>query len=486
MKLSAILLSVVVWTVLVTLSAGRLDFWGDEVGSILGAAEPPGEILKGHGSDFHPPLYFFLLHYWMRLFGGTETAVRSLSVLCAGLAIVLTWFLAEKRGLRRPAHAVALLAMSPFWVLFSGMARYYSISALVFVGGLWVFGNAVEKHSTRWWMLSGVFLVLAGFTNYTMFASTVVLQGIIVLESRNRKMLGSWFLSLGCAVLLLMPTMTLAAGQTRKMYLWGEEASFAALPRAALMAILYPLYVLAASETILPWQVWISVPLLVVSGYLIVNGRHGRVTLTALAVGILVGTVIVSLVARSLPLVYLPSRLLFLAPLWAILLARGVERVGKRGAVAFSVVLLGYAVGLWNLYHGTGYHNSTYLIPWRQAAQVMREDPEPNKLVVTTEEYPLFHYGKGLRFQLVRPGDSTVLELTSKFPRVVWLVGRDRADRQRRGLIDHVEEWLTRNYVEGESRRFVPLSAMESRARQLFLGREPASAALTLTKYVLP
>jgi hypothetical protein len=169
-----------------------------------------------------------------------------------------------------------------------------------------------------------------------------------------------------------------------------------------------------------------------------------------------------------------------------MLLARGIDRVGKRGMVACMVIFLGYGVGLWNLFHDTGYHNMTYLIPWRQAARVMIDDPAQSKLVATTEEYPLFHYGEGLRFQLVRPGENTVFELATKSPRVVWLVGRDRADRQRRGLIDDVEQWLIQNYVLDSSREFVRLSALESKARQLFLGREPASAALTLTRFVLP
>jgi 4-amino-4-deoxy-L-arabinose transferase-like glycosyltransferase len=486
MKLRTLVLSVALWTVLLTLSARRLDFWGDEIGSILGAAEPAGEILKGHGSDFHPPLYFFLLHYWMHLFGETEVAVRSLSILCAGLGIVLTWLLGRERGLRWPMLAVVFLALSPFWVLFSGMARYYSLSATVYVAGLWAFGRAVGTSSAPRWVLSGVFLALAGFTNYIMFTSAVILQGIVVLGTRNRIALRPWLLSLGFAAFLLLPMMALAAGQTRKMYLWGEEASFATLPRTVLMGLLYPVYVLAVSETVLPWQVWISVPLLLMSGYLFVNGRHSRIVLKAFVVGALVGVAVVSCVARSLPLVYLPSRLLFLAPLWAILLARGVERVGKREIVATSVVLLGYAAGLWNLHQGSGYHNASYLIPWRQAAQVMLDDPEPSKLVVTTEEYPLFHYGDGLRFQLVRPGHDAVSELASRFPRAAWLVERDRADRQRQDLIDHVEQWLIKNYVERECREFVPLSAMESRARQLFSGRKPASAALTLTRYDRP
>ncbi len=481
-----LVLGVGVWVLLLILGAGKLDFWGDEIGSLKGAAEPLSRIAHGRGSDFHPPVYFLLLHWWIGIFGLSEVAVRSLSVIIGGACILFTAVLAKRQGVRRPWIAALLLGFSPFWMLFCGMARYYSITALVYVGVLLLFTSVIRSRSFLLWGVLGAAVAVAGYTNYLMLAGVVVFQAVIVIRKRERVVFARWLFSLAVASILVSPMAALALGQTKGMFLWGESASFAGFGRTVVMSIAYPVYVLAASETVQPWQFWISVPLLGASLFLVQSARRSRFSIIALLTGICVGTVVVTTVARSLPIVYLPSRMLFLAPVWAIVLSVGMEKAGRAGWIALAVLAIGYGVGCWNLGHGREFHNTTYLIPWEDVARTMLDDPEPDKSIVTTEEYPLFHYGKGLRFQLARPGESAADELARKWVKVVWLVQRDRADRQRGGLTRRVETWLNANYRKENTHMFVPLSRREIQARELLLGREPAPAALTLTRFVRP
>jgi len=466
---------------MVFMLAGRLDFWGDEIGSLEGATESVSAILRGHGADFHPPLYFLFLHGWQQMVGSGEYAARSMSVIASAVAILLTAALARSLGVR-PSWAAALLSGSPFWLLFCGMARYYSLSALLFVAGLLALLSAIRQSAFARWLLYGVTLALCGYTNYLMLAAAVLSHGLFVAV-RHRRCAMRWMLSVGLAGVLLVPLAALVLHQTQGMIVWGERASFIGQWRTALLGAVYPIYVLAASETILPWRLWVSVPLLAVSGYLLARSTRTGFHLVLVG-GIAAGTVIVLFIARSLPLVYLPSRLLFLAPIWAILLAAGAERAGRQGLVALLVVTVGYAVGIWNLARGKDYHNVTYLVPWRQVVQVLRQDQEPDKLVVTTEEYPLFYYGQGLRFQLVRPGERVTKELAQKGARVVWLVQRDRADRQRQGITSDVEAWLHENYLKTDQREYLKLTPMELRVREMLLQREPSRVALTVTRFL--
>ncbi len=58
------------------------SLWLDEGLSIRLASMTLAEINSiGLQTDHNPPLYLYLLHFWINLFGNGEFAVRSLSVL---------------------------------------------------------------------------------------------------------------------------------------------------------------------------------------------------------------------------------------------------------------------------------------------------------------------------------------------------------------------------------------------------------------------
>lgn len=67
------------------------SLWRDEAFSVLLAQRP---LLSFIGDiTFEPPLYYILLHFWMKLFGTGETAIRSLSLLGFSLTVfvVIRW-----------------------------------------------------------------------------------------------------------------------------------------------------------------------------------------------------------------------------------------------------------------------------------------------------------------------------------------------------------------------------------------------------------
>ncbi len=70
------------------------SFWRDEAFSVLFASKPFLWILQN--SSFDPPLYYILLHFWMKIFGQSEIAVRSLSFVGFALAVILVIRLSEQ------------------------------------------------------------------------------------------------------------------------------------------------------------------------------------------------------------------------------------------------------------------------------------------------------------------------------------------------------------------------------------------------------
>jgi len=62
------------------------SLWRDEAFSILLSERSPLWFIT---KVFDPPLYYILLHYWMKIFGESEIATRSLSILGFALATVV-------------------------------------------------------------------------------------------------------------------------------------------------------------------------------------------------------------------------------------------------------------------------------------------------------------------------------------------------------------------------------------------------------------
>jgi mannosyltransferase len=110
---------------------GTNGLWIDEAFSIWMGRQPVSEMLVWLVRiDQHPPLYYLLLHIWMRL-GDGEATVRALSALCSTLTIPVIYLLGRRLAGQKVGLLTALiLAVSPFHVHFAQEARMYALLAL--------------------------------------------------------------------------------------------------------------------------------------------------------------------------------------------------------------------------------------------------------------------------------------------------------------------------------------------------------------------
>jgi mannosyltransferase len=67
-------------------------YWIDEGISVGIASHPLTDIPRALIEDGSPPLYYILLHGWIVLFGASEAATRSLSLLFALATVPAAWW----------------------------------------------------------------------------------------------------------------------------------------------------------------------------------------------------------------------------------------------------------------------------------------------------------------------------------------------------------------------------------------------------------
>jgi len=111
------------------------SLWGDESFTAVAVRENLPRILEIVAKDTAPPLYYLLLFAWTRIFGSSEIAIRSLSVLLS-LGTALTACLIAKHiwgslsrleGRKTALWAGLLTLANPFLFPFAFEGRMYAI-----------------------------------------------------------------------------------------------------------------------------------------------------------------------------------------------------------------------------------------------------------------------------------------------------------------------------------------------------------------------
>lgn len=162
--------------------------WLDEALSVNIAALPLGDIGAALRRDGHPPLYYWLLHLWMEVFGQGDGAVRALSGVFGVVALVLAVVVARRLGgPRAAAGAIVLMGLSPFALRYATETRMYALEMVLVLAGWLAIDAARRAPSIR--RLAAVALVtgLLLLTHYwSLYLVAAVGLGVLVQAWRQR------------------------------------------------------------------------------------------------------------------------------------------------------------------------------------------------------------------------------------------------------------------------------------------------------------
>ena len=192
------------------------SFDADEVFSIRLATLPFTDMLAGAMADTpHPPLHIILLHLWSGLFGASETAARALSVSLSGAFLLVAWrllrrFLVQWHWLA--LGTLAILAVSPLFVLYGQQARPYALITLLAALNLLAFLRFLDGGDWRGrglcWALSCAALLYTQYMGILLIA--VELAYVLTTGSaRSRQFIGC--AALGCVAVLPWALMAMGA-----------------------------------------------------------------------------------------------------------------------------------------------------------------------------------------------------------------------------------------------------------------------------------
>jgi hypothetical protein len=136
-------------------------------------------------------------------------------------------------------------------------------------------------------------------------------------------------------------------------------------------------------------------------------------------------------VSRWVSYPFLPARLLFLLPLFLLLVAKGAELRGRAGSVVLGALLALSLGGDWCYFHKTGFRNKQYPMPIREIATLIRNSSlAENALIVidsVNSDPVAMQYALGPSQDYVETGkadapDRVALRLRDPRVRIVWFL----------------------------------------------------------------
>jgi 4-amino-4-deoxy-L-arabinose transferase-like glycosyltransferase len=160
---------VLVLAFLLRLIASNQSLWLDEATSALVARDYSwNEIINQFlPSDFHPPLYYFVLKIWSSVFGTSELGLRSLSIFLGTLTVYGVYLIGNKiKGNAVGNMAALLLATSSLHIYYSHEARMYVMSTALVTFAVYYFLKLQKKETKKDWIVFSCLLALIYLTDY--------------------------------------------------------------------------------------------------------------------------------------------------------------------------------------------------------------------------------------------------------------------------------------------------------------------------------
>ncbi|MBI4301209.1 MAG: glycosyltransferase family 39 protein [Chloroflexi bacterium] len=351
---------------------GEKGMWWDEGISIYFATLPIPQITweRDFALSLHPPLYYVLLSYWIKIAGSSVFALRFLSFVFGVLTVAVIYQVGRSLFNRNVAWIAAiLLAVAPADVYYSQEIRMYSLTILLGLLSMFLAarllgsgdkGAQLEPQDDKsnpklstfgGWMpfLSYILVTVLGLYTYYYVAFVMVAQNIwaLIIWYRKRRLPRLWLAAQIAVVFLYIPWLYVVA---LRMIAPGYELFGGNIVPGGVLefAKVSWLAISAGEESRAPLALVLTLPfmLAIISAFVYVTrGKKRRAELFMLFIYLPTYIILVYAFTLWRPLFY-PRMVIFLSPLIILIASFGVGSVMRRHyLLAFSSLLVLLAAG---------------------------------------------------------------------------------------------------------------------------------------------
>jgi hypothetical protein len=449
-----------------------LPLWDDERYTLATASRSPAGIIRAVEVDVHPPLYYLLMHAWLRLpLPGSEIVrARAFSALLALAATAVFWGLCLRQlSPRQQALFLGLWVLSPCVVLYARIARSYTLQLLLGIIALRLAWKWLKEPDNL--RAGGGYVVCATTLLYTHYVPGLAVAGATAAVGIWRR---PWrhLAALAAIALLYAPWIGRLA---RSATLVAETGPHRAAPNWLADHALKLGYAFVAFHFGETTPLWALAAALVLTPVIVFAWRRAwplaeppPLLLPAAAIGYVIA-------ASWVSFAFVGARLLFLLPFYYLFLIGGLDG-WRPGRLAYAGLLLVAVASLGSYYRRQDFLNKGYLVDYDALTQLVQQGSQGSQALVLLDRSLA-----GAGFALHGPYTSAVRILAGEperqralaridrdQPALVWYLHYSRESPEAAGRLAHALE----PHYEIQRHGFVPYAALDRRVMQ-WLGIRP-------------
>lgn len=341
--------------------------------------------------DVHPPLYFFIMHYWINLFGDSEFSTRFLSVIFGTLSIFMiykvgTLIFDEEVGI----ISSLILGLSFYHIRYSQQARHYTLLALMTLFSFYFLIKLINKINLKdsiGYVLSSSILMYTHF--YSIFI--ILCQNIFLFtlfltnQKKNKYLLKPWILFQVILIVLFIPWIQIFLNRTSELVQKGFW-----IPKPSIESLFITLLEFSGYYKLFGFE--ISATLFVILAFYslltIKNSIHKQDSINVkwiymLFIWLLVPILtpfVISLV--SLP-IFTPKYIIAASLALYIMVAKGITNINKK-YIKFFIIALIIVISFINI---TSIYETIKNEQWREVVNYTESNAKSGDLLLFTESY---------------------------------------------------------------------------------------------------
>ena len=356
------------------------SIWLDEGISIKLSRADPAAITIERALNNHPPLYFIILHYWVRAFGNSVFSARLLSVLFGLLAIFMIYRVGCLVFNRETGLLSSLiLALSLFNIHYSREVRMYGLLVFLTLVSMYFFLKLLKKRSRTnliGYITACIFLLYTHYSGlYVVLAQNIYFATAILLYKKKGMLdIKAWIKYQAVLFILYLPWLwvgVLRMWKIQESHFWVGKSSvltvfgsFIEYSGSIALFVIFLILLLFLAVSVKKYRKELNLP----------DAEKMYLLSLWLAVPIAVPFVISQFAAPMYMTKYtMPAQAAF-----CLFIAISIGSIRRRYA---KVIIIG-AIALISLFNIGQYYKEINTIPWNSVAKYVEENAKPHDMLI--------------------------------------------------------------------------------------------------------
>ncbi|MCM1262407.1 MAG: hypothetical protein NC313_06765 [Butyrivibrio sp.] len=328
----------------ILLMRGRY-IWADEAYTLSLIKHGYAQICKITAADVHPPLYYILLKFCIQPFRYSIIAAKIFSIAPFVLILVIGGGRLKKIFNEKVSLIFMILfLLYPFLLAYAIEIRMYSLAALfVFINGIYAYEYYEEntKKSYWIWIISGV---CASYTHYFAMVSVGIIYCILLAAAflKKKRILKQWSAAVLITAVLYLPWIGSFISQL--VYKVNNDYWISEITRWTIKEYVITMFSAAGLEH---FEILAVCSYIIVFAFVILSGSKKAIAVSACALSVPAGTIIIGVAASLLVRpVFVIRYVIPAAPFLIVFMAVGLCHIKFKAlaAVIMVVALCGGAV----------------------------------------------------------------------------------------------------------------------------------------------